>query len=352
LILRFSLYASLAFAGLIAAAFQFGAAIQFSPAEGWLAYTTQASSNSVAVNIEIVSFDENGLVHPKREFGPFAVVDDLAWSPDGDQFVFSDQRNVYLADVPHGLTINLSQAGNAPASARTPVWSPPGDRIAYLFYTEQQTTLRIFDLQSISTQIISAPRVTPIVVWTPTGDTVLLVMQVITNNSGFTTDIMRMSLDTGQLVNLTNSYAINTDPVLSPDGEKIAFMSNRSEIDYQIYTMDADGHNVAQITTTGSGLKEHPQWLSDHKIIFSNYVSYQPDIFVETYDLDTQQLQRLTTAVPLHWYALSRDASHAAVVLRPSINVVKLCLFSLEDWHESCPDAISFPSVDQFVWGR
>ncbi len=271
MVIRFSLYASLIFAGLMVAAFQFGAAIRFAPAEGWLAYTTPGSASSAQVNIEIAGFGNNGELLSVRELGPYETISDLAWSPFGDQLVFSDSRNIYLADVPRGLIVNLTRTANTPVSTSAPVWSPSGDRIAYLFYSQTQTDLRIFDLNSMTTQTIPAPMVTPVIVWMPSGDAVLLVMQVITNNSGFTTDIMRLNLDSGQLVDLTHNYANNVSPVFSPDGQKIAFMSDRTNR-FQIYVMDMDGSHVIQLTH-GSDTSNSPKWLSNHALMYERYNS-------------------------------------------------------------------------------
>ena len=334
----------------MAAAFQFGAAIQFAPAEGWLAYTTPVSASSTQVNIEIAGFGKNGELLPVRELGPYGGIGDLAWSPSGDQFVFSDSRNIYLADVPRGLIVNLTEASQLPVSARVPIWSPTGDRIAYLYYTQDQTTLRIYDLNSSSTRLIPAPMVTPIVVWSPDGKTILLVTQVITNNSGFTTDIMRMSLDSGQLVDLTNNYANNTNPAFAPDGKKIAFMSDRTG-SFQIYAMDADGKNAVQLTH-GSAISEFPEWLSDHQIIYYSYDSSAVSIKAEIVDLATQQVQPMVTTDPLVNFALSRDASRIAVVFKSDHSPFKLCLFSSQESWANCPNMNSLPYLTQFVWGH
>jgi nucleoid-associated protein YgaU len=48
---------------------------------------------------------------------------------------------------------------------------------------------------------------------------------------------------------LTSNSAVDIDPAWSPDGKKITFSSNRDGADYDIYTMDADGADVAQITS-------------------------------------------------------------------------------------------------------
>lgn len=60
-----------------------------------------------------------------------------------------------------------------------------------------------------------------------------------------------MAADGSNQVNLTNNPADDTDPVWSPDGSQIAFVSNRDNGEgggQFIYVMDADGSNVRQLT--------------------------------------------------------------------------------------------------------
>jgi eukaryotic-like serine/threonine-protein kinase len=55
-------------------------------------------------------------------------------------------------------------------------------------------------------------------------------------------------------------------PVYSPDGKRIAFSSNRGGV-RQIWVADADGGNVAALTSFPSGVAERPQWSADGQSI-------------------------------------------------------------------------------------
>ncbi|MCB1833894.1 MAG: PD40 domain-containing protein, partial [Geminicoccaceae bacterium] len=57
---------------------------------------------------------------------------------------------------------------------------------------------------------------------------------------------------------LTTAPAIDTSPTFSPDGQRIAFNSDRGGSP-QLYVMDADGGNVARISF-GSGHYGSPAW--------------------------------------------------------------------------------------------
>ena len=58
---------------------------------------------------------------------------------------------------------------------------------------------------------------------------------------------------------LTGNMAANTNPAWSPDGTKIVFTSYRDVGEYDLYTMDADGSDVAQLTNLPGG-EYTPDW--------------------------------------------------------------------------------------------
>ncbi len=77
-------------------------------------------------------------------------------------------------------------------------------------------------------------------------------------------EIYRMDADGSNQVNLTNNPAEDYDPVWSPDGSQIAFVSNRENDEgggQFVYVMDADGSNIRQLT-----FEDHcrmPDWSHD-----------------------------------------------------------------------------------------
>ena len=78
-----------------------------------------------------------------------------------------------------------------------------------------------------------------------------------------------MDADGGNQENLTNNPAYDHVPDWSPDGTKIAFVSDRNGGASQIYVMDADGKNPIRLTD-GRRHKSHPDWSPDgQKIAFT-----------------------------------------------------------------------------------
>jgi Tol biopolymer transport system component len=71
------------------------------------------------------------------------------------------------------------------------------------------------------------------------------------------------------ILNLTNHPAEDYQPAWSPDGEKIAFASDRDG-DFDIYIMNADGSGVTQLTDDPAW-DEHPSWSPDgSSIVFAS----------------------------------------------------------------------------------
>jgi hypothetical protein len=68
-----------------------------------------------------------------------------------------------------------------------------------------------------------------------------------------------MNADGSGKTNLTNNRAMDEYPQWSPDGTKIAFMSDRDGV-IEIYTMDADGSDVAQVTKNSGAADVFPDW--------------------------------------------------------------------------------------------
>ena len=82
-------------------------------------------------------------------------------------------------------------------------------------------------------------------------------------------EIYVMDADGGNRENLSNHPVHDMDPDWSPDGTKIAFVSDRNDGAYQIYVMDADGKNQIKLTD-GPDAKREPDWSPDGgKIAFT-----------------------------------------------------------------------------------
>ncbi len=183
----------------------------------------------------------------------------------------------------------------------TPTISPDGRMIAFSSNRHgHELGFEIFVMDLVlqnARQITSEfPFLAHLPDWSPDGQKIAYAQC----NSDFTNcDIFTISADgTGSPVPLNNSPQDDDNPRFSPDGSKVAFVSNRDG-NYEIYVCDADGGNLQRLTdnTVTDGW---PSWSPDgRKIIFS---SLRDGPFYELYlmNADGSGVTRVTESNQTH----------------------------------------------------
>ena len=166
---------------------------------------------------------------------------------------------------------NLQNITNNPSSDRFPLWSPDGKRIAFMSERDGHVHVR---------------------------------------HGWPTSEIYVMDADGGNPQNITNDPADDREPSWSPDGKRIAFVSERDEprVYGDIYVMDADGNNLQRFTDHKFD-DRHPSWSPDgERIIFGarreGHFETKFAITYEIYvmDADGQNEQRLTENRKNDWF--------------------------------------------------
>src|SRR5262245_20865751 len=160
---------------------------------------------------------------PKRLTFDGAGVSNLAWTPNGREIVFGSRlggkNRLYRIPVEGGGAEWLAATGS---EAQYPAFSRDGSRLAWRQNTSDE-------------------------------------------------DIFRLALKSGSenvppVASLIVSTALEASPRYSPDGKRIAFVSNRSGSD-EIWVCGSDGENPIRLTSFRGPLAGSPSWSPDGKQI-------------------------------------------------------------------------------------
>lgn len=89
-----------------------------------------------------------------------------------------------------------------------------------------------------------------------------------------------MDTDGKNLAQLTSNKANDGAPIWSPDGSRILFVSDRDGTHHEIYVMKSDGSDTKRLTNT-AGESSHPKWSPDGKRIIFNSARATPDLKAE-----------------------------------------------------------------------
>ena len=137
---------------------------------------------------------------------------------------------------------------------------------------------------------------------------------------------------------ITQEGWMNIHPIWSPDGSKIAYLSNKGS-DYQIMSLYVMDMETEESELVAGGLRSAASWSPDgEKLVYSKrmspnkYGSYVNDIYL--YDLKTKKEKRLThdlRAADPHWspdgqfimVVLNADGTHNLALLDPEGNLVR-----------------------------
>ena len=207
-------------------------------------------------------------------------------------------REVYVADWDGR---NARAVTNHKTITVSPAWSKNGDYIAYTAFVKRKIgkvvkrnpDLFIYEMKTQRRWLVSYRD------GLNSGaeflnDNKNLYLTLSKNNRA---DIYKMSLDGKSITQITNGpgLAMNVEPAVSPDGELIAFSSDRSGRP-MIYTMSPSGTNVKRLTFAGH-YNSTPTWSPDgKKLAFAGFDREKNNFDIFVMNLDGTQLLRLSSA--------------------------------------------------------
>ena len=188
------------------------------------------------------------------------------FSPDMRWILFEGGAQIYKVPF-DGDSVDMDSLVQLTSEGRNffPDWSPDGKWIAYgqsICSEVKECGIWLVNLNSKSEKNIAKFGNYPD--WHPLMDLVLYKTRAVLPNG----QVIGDSLWTYGLLNSTASFLTfiegdNRYPTYSSNGQIIAFQS-----DNEVWTMDANGSNLHQLTTEGG---VEPAWTPGHKIIYVDY---------------------------------------------------------------------------------
>lgn len=194
-----------------------------------------------------------------------------AWSPDGRRIAFAHLSEVGSGDV-DGVIVVMNADGQDRVQVtrhpRTPggvvdthpAWSPDGSRIAFTRGTLSpsglaQATIYTIDPDSGTERLLIEDAAEP--AWSPDGSRIVFTSvrdhngETCFHECGPSRELYVANADGTGVRRLTRNEADDHSPAFAPDGERIAFVSdrsNRGEHENEIYVIGLGGGELQRLT--------------------------------------------------------------------------------------------------------
>lgn len=333
----------------------------------YIAYATDAAGTSDIYKIE--SFG-NGA--PIEVIVDINSNEDPCFSSDGRYIAFQSNRNdgnmeIYLRDNSSGIYRVTNDAGRD----RSTCFSPDSKYVAFVSDRGgsgvDNIWVRELFRDSPPFQIIATDQDDTSPFWLERGDQ--LVFTHMDNSNPADTNLNIWLLHTSKNISSLEDEVNTLFPVISPDKNYLAFVSDQSgsnELYIVSLTIDQNPTGSYIKLTSGSASVENPTWNSDSsKIAFSREVAGEHNIWI--IDVDGNNLRPVTAnyrgAYEPDWNHTSdeiifrsfKNGYENLYTVRISDNAVRQITFNIEKgshlyanpcWNQADPDQIAFDRSD------
>ena len=239
---------------------------------GWRIYTMNADgSNITAVSPE--GADERGPV----------------WSPGGQRIAYISQqdgnREIYVTDADGRNRFNLTQNS---ADDWTPAWSPDGKELAFSSIRSGRWEIYLMDMTCLAEAATCPAKIRQITndnngnispVFSPDGKRIAF-----NSRANGDWDIYTMTSTGSDLQQVTNSPANELAPAWSPNGALIAYETDQDG-NIELYVINVNGSQPRNITNYPLANDHGPTWSPDsQQLVFYSNREGNWDIFLTTLD--------------------------------------------------------------------
>jgi Tol biopolymer transport system component len=188
------------------------------------------------------------------------------WSPDGNQLAYYEldgdwQRSVILYDIATGATTAYA-IDTVVSSFQSLDWSPDGRYLLSVIQRAEDTNYAVIELQNGSIHFGAQDHNILTASWVRDGRIVYRAM------GDFRPSIFLLDWQTGETTDISQSNFADTTPHPSPNGEEIAYLSNR-EGDWAIYIYSLLTEETRRFQDYETWTTELFSWSAD-----SRYITY------------------------------------------------------------------------------
>lgn len=174
-------------------------------------------------------------------------------------------RNLYSCDIDGKEII---QHTFFPTLCVEPAWMPHGQSIVYSKYRPGgmdiiESTIALPQKSRILSSVKGINAGASI---SPNGKYMALILSPDHN-----VDLYIMNLQTKRRLRITQNKAVEASPCWSPDGRKIAYVSDRTKGVPKIYIVDLSNYKHSILPTIGADAVT-PDWSSDNKIVYASRI--------------------------------------------------------------------------------
>lgn len=233
----------------------------WSPDASQIVYmTSEPAEQSTTSKLHLVNVaDGSEVALPEERLGYLPT-----WSPDGTQIVYgafvgdpdesgNRESELFLMNSDGS---NVRQLTHRPGPDVDPAWSPDSTRIAWWGQDPQtegsQTQPNRLYMVDVASDEVTELGEGADPAWSPDGQHIAFILQQQPEEGTFQTDanadIWVMDIETGARNPLAQDPSADLWPVWSPDGQRIAFVSERDNSSGEVYVMSADGSDARRLT--------------------------------------------------------------------------------------------------------